>query len=138
MCLTLDPSCLANAKRHLFPTAAAIISCHKSDIYLQESCQNLHQYVPLWQKLSLPECRNLPSLRCIVYNAILYLGLIMTSTDLTTFQSLKDKFSIPNNRLFQHLQLRHASNTQIGSEVNPPPDICNGKGIISTLIGGKQ
>lgn len=129
--------------RHFFPPTAAILSCHKSDIFTGIMSHfgdpSLHQYVALWQKLSLPECRNLPSLRRILYNAVLYLGLIMTSMDLTTFQSLKEEFSIPNDRLFQYLQLCLASNTQFGSEVNPPPDICNGKGIISTLsIGGKQ
>lgn len=73
---------------------------------------NVHQYVPLWSNILVPEFLDLPGLELWQMQGILFLGQLMDYGGLKTFQSLKEGFVLPSSMFFRYLQLRHLFVTQ--------------------------
>lgn len=90
-----------------------------------------HQKVldtPLWFNDHLPELSTVPDPQLWAAYGIIYLSHVLTGTGPISFQSLKERFSLPNQLLFRYLQLRHAhraqmASTTIGLETPPVLDI---------------
>lgn len=72
----------------------------------------LHSHTPLLFNNHMPELLTIPDPILLAAYGIVYLYQVMTTSGPKTFQTLKDKFSLPNHLLFRYLQLRHALQTQ--------------------------
>lgn len=100
-----------------------------------------HDYTPLWHNSTLPEFRDLTDSSLWQDCGVVYLGQIINSAGIKSFQSLKEEFTLPDNMLFRYIQLRHAFVSQFGVAGPEIPDFSipahlmnsDSKGIISLL-----
>lgn len=61
-------------------------------------------HIPLRHHLQLSELTSIPSIDLWASKGVLNLYQVLTSTGPRTFQTLKEKFDLPNHKLFHHAQ----------------------------------